>query len=223
MNFRTIIIIFFFISFDQAGRAQSISLQLGTQIPLMYSGGFEFEFKKGLALNAQAGILTKPYDAAILEALKMFGTNEALVNTIGDAFSYGYVMQPAIKYHYRKWITGITYSYFSLVAKDAPVNLIENYYDVSLPPAYRNIQLRLDSKLQNAGMLVGRRIILKNPDWQIVLECSLVKTFWSRSKLTTENVDLYFLSTAIDLKLQEYYIEYGYLPSINLFLTRKIR
>jgi hypothetical protein len=189
----------------------------------MYSGGFELELKKGLAFNAQVGILTKPYDAAILEALRLFGTNEALVNTIGDAFSYGFVLQPSIKYHYRKLIAGFTYSYFSLVAKDAPLNLIEKYYNVSLPPAYRNIQLRLDSKLQNAGVLVGRRFYLKNPAWQIILECSLAKTFWSRNRLTAGNVDINFLSTAIDLKLQEYYIDYGYLPSINIFLVRRIR
>lgn len=202
---------------------QSTSIFIGTQVPLVYSAGFEMESGFGLAFNAQAGILTKPYDQAILEMLKKLGTDEALTNTIGHAFNYGFVLQPALKYHFKSWYTGIHYSYFSLVASDAPADLIQNYYGISIPILFRNNTFRLNSELMNAGALIGREFHLKNPIWQINLELSLGKTFWSSSKLTSDSGELPRLSAAVDEKLNEYYLDYGYLPSLNVFIVRKIK
>ncbi|MFN8206849.1 MAG: hypothetical protein U0T82_05495 [Bacteroidales bacterium] len=223
MHCRLLIISSLFIFTVMPGLTQTASVQIGTQVPLFYSAGFELEAKNGLAFNFQSGILTKPYDAAILGTLKLFGTDEAIVNTIGEAFDYGFILQPSVKYHFKKWYTGLSYSYYSLVASDAPASLIENYYGITLPVTARNKELQLNSELQNAGILFGREFQFKNPGWQLSLELSLAKTFWSRSRLSNDNGDLPRLSAPIDEELNQYFIEYGYLPSINVFLVRKLR
>lgn len=81
--FQIVLFIFFF---TNTAFAQKSSIQLGTQIPLLYSIGYEFDIGNRISLNTQIRILTKPYDVAILEILKLSGSEESLVNTIGEAF-----------------------------------------------------------------------------------------------------------------------------------------
>lgn len=202
-------------------KGQQTQLQVGTQIPLNYSIGVEQQVSRKFSVNFQAGILTSPYDQIILEVLKKFGTSEALTNTIGDAFSIGYMLQPTFKFNFGKNYFGLDYSFYSLIANDVPVDAIENYYSVTLPKRQinRTNNFTLTSNLHNLGILYGRLFQFRNPHLHLKLEFSIAKTFSSSSTLTAEYGDVSHISPKIDDELNQYYIDYGYLPSLNVFLV----
>jgi hypothetical protein len=189
----------------------------------MYSIGYEYNLNNKLSFNAQVGILTKPYDAAILGILELFGTDEPIVNTIGEAFNIGYIIQPTIKYNFNKSYLGLSYSFFSLKANESPVDVLENYYEITLPIRVKENELELRSDLHNIGLVLGRKFQFKDPTIKIHLEVSLAKTIGSNSKISSQYGDLENLSQIIDEELDTYYIDYGYLPSINIFIVKEIK
>jgi hypothetical protein len=217
-------LILFALLLGQLIKAQSSEIAIGTQVPLIYSIGYEYKLKQPFSFNLQLGLLTKPYDKAILSTLKLFGTDEALVNTIGNAFTYGICLQPTIKYHYKKNYFGVYYSYYNLNAKDAPVQAIESYYGVSIPTKTGRTErtFNLVSNLHNAGLLYGRRIAFKNPKLELRLEFAVAKTFTSDSYLYgSSGFSNPTLNSLIDQELRAYYLQYGYLPSLNIFFVYK--
>lgn len=201
-------------------KAQTSSVQVGTQFPLMYAVGYEYQFKNDISFNFQGGILTKPYDEIILTVLESYSDNKALMSTIGEAFKYGLIIQPTLKYHFSKNYFGLYYSYFWLYAEDTPMDAFENYYGISLPIGIRQDEMKLKSELLNIGLLYGRKFYFKNPSFQVWLELSLAKTCWSYSELTHEDYNLENLSNSVDEELNEYYMKYGYLPSINIYFIK---
>ena len=209
------------LTFFQA-KTQQTNVFIGTQIPVCYSLGIEKGFSDLVALSLQGGILTSPYDKIILNILKSFGTEDVLVNTVGEAFSHGLVIQVTPTVQTKRWYGGPFYSFFSLVAKDAPADLIENYYGVDIPDRIqsRTRELILTSNLHNAGILIGRKFDLKTK-LELRTEISFAKTFNSSSKLSTANYDFENISTSIDEELSKYYKDFGYIPSLNLFLAYK--
>jgi len=200
--------------------SQSSAFQAGTQIPLMYSIGYEYHSKGNFAINAQAGLLTKPYDKAILSILTLFGSDEALVNTIGEAFNIGFIVQPTIKYYLNNaWFVGITGSYYRLTAKETPKDAIENYYGIALPPFVLSTPLQIRSNLSNVGVNFGRRFNFRNTNVKLAIELSCSKTIYSKSKILSDSPALVRLSDLIDNELDECYMSYGYLPSVNIFIV----
>lgn len=204
---------------------QKTSIQLGTQIPLNYSVGVNhFLVPDKLSGQFQFGFLTKPYDAAILELMEYFGTDESIVNTIGEAFSFGMVFQPAFRYHWKKSYAGVAYSYYALSAKDAPFDAIQNYYGIYFPNiSSSRSEITLHSDLHNAGIMYGRKFIFKNvPNIQVNFELSIQKTFTSGNNLVFSKFpNPERLNQLVDDELDHYYLTYGYLPSVNVFLVYK--
>jgi hypothetical protein len=203
--------------------SQDNSVIAGTNIPLFYTVGYQQKISEKFSATVKFGLLTKPYDALILNLLKAFDTDKMLVNTIGEAFSVGYNIQPEIKWHFRKSYVGFSYSYLLLKAVECPSDAIENYYGVSIPNR-RSVSLTLKSSLHNAGIFYGRKFQFKNPHFLMAAELSVLKTFKSKSKMTnSQGEELERLSNLIDNQLNTYYVEYGYLPSFNLYFIYKFK
>ncbi|MBK7959238.1 MAG: hypothetical protein IPK03_14770 [Bacteroidetes bacterium] len=96
---------------------------------------------------------------------------------------------------------------------------MQNYYGNNLQDrnTLRNKEFSLGCQLHNAGLLYGRIIPLKNEKMQIRLELSLSKTFASTSKMSTErNINLTKINEQIQTELNGYFLQYAYLPSINV-------
>lgn len=209
--------------------AQGFAVTLGTQVPLQYNIGLEYEFSKRITGSLSLGVLTKPYDKIILQAMNALGTDEALTNTIGTAFSYGLIVQPGVHWHFsKKYYAGIYGQYMYLQANDAPKDLIESYYGVTLtaPKAPRNqppeSDLIVSSNLYNAGLLIGRRFFFKNPRLQARIEVALAKTLYSYSSVSSTNYYLSNLSSEVNTELSYYYWNYGYIPTLNIYLSFKL-
>lgn len=219
---KEIVVILIFIAHRYNALAQNKEIFIGLDLPLYYSLGYEQKISDHISLNGKLGVLTNPFDVIILDLLKEFDADELLVNTIGDAFSVGINLQPTLKWYIRKTYIGLSYSFLMLNAKDCPMNAIENYYEISIPDRYSS-SLTLQSNLHNAGFILGRKFNIKDSRYVLNLEFSLMKTFASNSYLKKEREQsLESLSNAIDNKLNQYFVNYGYFPSINVFFVYKL-
>jgi hypothetical protein len=217
-------IILYFLIFSNVVFSQTSNAFLGIDLPLYYTIGYEQKISNHFSVNAKLGFLTKPFDVTTLDVLKAFGTDELVVNTIGEVFSVGINLQPSVKWHFHKSYIGVSYSYLSLNALNCTLEEIEKLYGVEIPDTGRNTKLSLHSNLQNAGLLYGRKFSFKNPSYGLNLELSILKTFYSSSRLETNHDNsLDVLNTLIDFKLNEYYINYGYIPGINIVFVYYIK
>lgn len=201
-------------------QAQKSNVIMGTKVPLNYTLGFGQQVYSGLSLNIHAGILTKPYDQAIVEIMKTLGADKALANTIGEAFTIGYNIQPSVKYSLGKYYIGLSYAYYSLWANDVSRESIEDYYGVSLPfRPLRTNTFDMNSRLHNTGVYFGRSFNLDSPEWSLDLELGIHKTFSSANKLHADYGELTTVNNLIDNELDEVYKQYGYLASLNVFIV----
>lgn len=215
----SLVLICFFIPALSQNDVRKSSVDLGTEIPVIYSAGLTFPVYKQLDLNFRTGILTYPYDRAIISILDAFVNDKALTGTIGEAFSYGICFKSGINYLFRSLYTGIHYSFLSLTAKDTPVDLINNYYGLNLPISYifEPVVYMLRSDLHNAGLVIGKNFRINE---QIVFsaEFSVMKTFLSNTRLESSRaLNIIDASTLIHNKLEDYYLAYGWIPTINLY------
>lgn len=220
-------ILFVFCGYYNSGNAQNHSVFVGTQIPLQYSIGYSYQISPKFSSSLQLGLLTKPYDKIILNILDAMGTDDALTNTIGESFSYGLLVQPTVYWHWNeKYYIGVYGQWTYLRENDAPKDVIEAYYgtDIDTAPSKRNRQrsgnsLTLESNLYNLGLLVGRSFFFKNPRLQLRIELATAKTLTSSSQISSEARDLSTLSEKVDVILGDYYWNYGYIPTLNVYLV----
>jgi hypothetical protein len=210
--------------------AQS-SIKIGTQIPIQYALQYDYQFHPRWSGNVQAGVLTKPYDQVILSLLKSLGVNQEIVNVLTSAFNFGIITQVGDDYHFKKSYVGITGSWLHLQAANAPVSAVEAAFGVSIASyplrprqsAKTPVTLTLSSDLYNASILYGRRFTFKNPKIELHTEFSFAKVLGSSSYIDSPQKSVESLSTIVDNELKTDYLNYGYLPSINVFFVYKFR
>jgi hypothetical protein len=205
------------------------AIKVGTQIPIQYALQYDYQFHPKWSANIQAGVLTKPYDRVILDLLKSFGVSQELVNVLTNAFNFGTIAQAGVNYHFKKNYIGITGSWIHLQAADAPISAVENAFNVSIASYPQRPQqsvrtpvtLTLASDLFNAGILYGRRFTFKNPTIELHTEFGFAKVLGSSSYIDSPQKSLDVLSILVDNELKNEYLDYGYLPSINIFFVYK--
>lgn len=205
------------------------SLKIGTQFPIQYAVQYDYHFHPKWSANAQVGVLTKPYDAVILNLLNALGVEQEIVNVLNSAFNFGVITQVGGNYHFGKNYVGALGSWIHLNAADTPVSAVEAAFNVSVAsyptrPRQNNsnpVTLTLASDLYNVGILYGRRFTFANPKIELHTEFSFAKTIASSSYVESPQRALETLSTPVDAELKTTYLDYGYLPSINVFFVYK--
>ena len=218
--YKTILIVVFILSAEKV-TASRIELQAGFRIPVTHSLGVEYKITNWLSTSFHTNILTSPYKETILNILKAFDTDEILVNTIGEAFSYGMELQPQVKFWYRKIYLSVYYSYFKLVANDSPADVIETFYQFDIPDllVHSDRMIRVEAKLNNLGLAFGRTFTTKIKNLRIRAEISSSKCYSSLTRLYGKDGLFPLLSEDVDNKLNPYLVKYGYIPSVNIYLT----
>lgn len=205
-------------------QASEFKLKIGTQIPLQYNLGAEFNANKYIGVSGNFGVLTKPYDKAILGILKAFGTEEVYIEIIQSAFALGLVGDFGFTIHCnKKNYFRLFGQYVALSADDTPVDLIETYYNINLDGNRFNrnneINLSMKSNLLQAGLTYGHSFALPNPRMKIDLELSVSKNISANTELFLNQNYLLNASTLINSDLEKMYFDYAYIPSINIYFT----
>lgn len=207
-----------------AQNEKPIIFELGTEFPLNYSLGFGADIYENVQFTLRAGILTKPYDAIILNTLKLFGVEESYTNTIGDSFTHGFVLKGGLNYKFEGFYIGAYYSFFRLNAADVPTDLLNNFYGINLPTSSTLdfIEYHLRSNLHNLGVSVGKSFPI-NEQFSIGGEFSMAKTIGSKSGVSSNfDPDMVMATGIIHKELDPLYKKYGFLPSVNIFIRFKL-
>ena len=219
-----ILLIFFSVS-AIAQTEEKLIIEVGTELPLNYSIGFASNITEELLFSFRAGIMTKPYDDLIIGFLGNIVTTEAETNTIRDAFTHGLMFKPGMNYRFSNFYTGVFYSYWRLFATDVPVDLLNNYFQLSLPPNFIDpIEYTLKSNLHNIGFVIGKTHTLKDNE-NIVLgtEFSIAKTVKTKNSLSNiYDNEMTLASGYVHDELNPLFLKYGYLPSFNFFIRFKL-
>jgi len=230
----SLLIIFFLIN---KSFAQKNYILLGSDVPLQYALGYEYKPIKWLGIQAKVGVLTKPYNQAILGIMSLFGTDDKIVKIIDGAFNMGTLGTLTLNFHAKKWYYGLQVQYISLSASDVPDHLVANYFgynfnpvgvlNVALPTP--KVSITMQSNLLQAGACIGRRVTIA-PWAEARFELAFAKNIWNKSSVNTSNINQtifglqhssQYLEGAINNKLNKTYTQYAYTPSINIYWVFK--
>jgi hypothetical protein len=202
-----IAILFFFVSilFTKDISAQKHFFKIGTQLPVQYSLAYEYKFSEKYSGIFNYGLITKPFDDAILGVMSAFGVSKPITSLVSSAFTFGQVFTLEPRYHFKsgKSYLGIYPQWITLTA--------ENYVLLNA------IDVKATSVLFNMGITYGKNFPLKNSKKKIQLEASFAKVFASDSNIYSSTVNLNFFKDYANNYLNERYLEYGYIVSLNVY------
>jgi len=196
----------------------------GIEIPLQYAIQYEMRAGDRFSVNTQFGVLTNPHNDAILFTLESFGVDEKTIRLIENAFQFGLVVDLGGNYHFGKNYVGVYGQWINLTAADTPFELVESYFGIVLPvppivPGFTP-ELSLQSELFQLGLLYGRRFSFKNhPAIEIHTEFAVSKNLGSRSKLSSEDIEVDIVNQQVDNELDDVFSDYAYIPTINIFFV----
>ncbi len=199
-------------------------IKAGSEIPLQYAIQYEMRTGNSFSVNAQFGVLTDPYNDAIIFTLESFGVDDKTIRLIENAFQFGLIIDVGVNYHFGKNYMGVYGQWINLTAADTPFELVENYLGISfpIPPFIPDFvpEVSLQSELFQLGLLYGRRFSFKNhPAIEIHTEFAVSKNLGSRSKLSSENVEVDFVNDQVDKELDAIFSDYAYIPTLNIFFV----
>jgi hypothetical protein len=199
------------------------NLKFGTYIPVQYCAQLNYR-RNHWSYTVNVGLLTAPYSKAIVGILKLFGTDEATADLIYDSYKVGFLPQAGLNYHFRRSYIGLYGQGALLRGKNTPKGIVESYYNIDINDYIANsrksneMQIDLLTNLYNVGLVYGRQFRL-NSKQTIDLEFSFAKTIASKSSIYLNSIYNTALSGITQTELNEIYLKYSYIPSINLFWT----
>jgi hypothetical protein len=205
-------------------------LFVGSQIPVQLTAGYGYQFGNRFAVQAYAGIITKPYGGFIVNAMEAFGMDKYLAQVIKKSFKSGSVVGIGPNYHFGKNYIGVYGQYMHLKGGGiTPADALSVYFkkdftefNVAGSPLF---EFSLQSNLVNIGVLLGRSFQLRNPRLSINGEISLSKivgsknSFASNRTIVDRTVYAKNLYREIDAGMADAYRKHGFIPTINLYLV----
>jgi len=232
-----LLVIIFFLG--KNSYSQKHHILIGTDIPLQYVLGYEFKPIQWLGIQAKGGVLTAPYDQAILGIMELLGTDSKIIKIIDNSFQLGGIGTLTVNFHLKNWYYGIYAQYIQLSASDAPSDLVANYFGYNFSPnsifnpgtnfITPKVNITLRSNLLQAGAAVGRRIAIA-PWAEARFELSFGKNIWNFSNTTVSGTNntifglLHsdeYLENQLNKELNKTYTQYAFTPSFNVYWVFK--
>lgn len=202
----------------------------GTQFPLQFTAGYQYQLHPVVSLRVQAGAMAHPLDKIFLYSMEQSGLDKNLSRIIKESFTVGYLGTAGVNVHYRKYYFGLYGQYVHLRGQGPLTEALYTYYKKDLPtipaefqPLLDGLQLKWQSNIWNAGLLMGRKFLLPNPRFAIHTELGFTRTFSSANSFASNNAFLDQTSLAdqiyarLDQEFDNAFRKYGYYPSINIY------
>ena len=208
-------------------------LKIGTQIPYQYNGGAEISVHPRMGVEGKLGILTAPYDKAILSITQWFGVDDTLKKLIDGAFKHGTIIELGANYHFKQHYVGIFGQFVRLKAAATPVSIWNSFTGLDFAPLNPSgdalLQLTMKVNLYQLGVVYGHRFAFKNPRWELHTEVGVSKTIASKSILSSNRPRLDAKSEvqalykeADDYLNDEIFIPYVIVPTLNVYVAYKL-
>ncbi len=219
-----LILIFMFL-FQNSGIAQKHSIKIGTDIPLQYAIGYDFQASQKVSIGAKFGLITTPYDDILLGLFELFGAGERVIEVIRDGYDNGLVFEIGGNYHFKEnHLVGLSSQFIDLRASEARADAIEtllNFSFSSLPGPLKNIApddiIYVKSSLYQLVIRYGWEKQLKNPRFKIRPEVSLSINLSSNTKVRSDVYDLSDIQDDVDDFMKTFYHNYAYIPTFGIY------
>jgi len=206
---------------------------IGTQIPLQFTAGYGYQFSNRFSARAQAGLITKPYDNFIVNAMEAFGLDKYLSTVIKKAFQNGTVLGIGPDYHFGQNYVGVYGQYIHLKGGGiTPADALSVYFkkdfsgfDLLGLPVF---EFSMQSNMLNTGALFGHTFQLKNPQFALNLEAGISKivasknSFASNRPLVDATPFAQNLYKELDDEIQSAYWKHGFIPTLNFYLVYRL-
>lgn len=219
------------------GQERIHEAMVGTQFPVQIGLGYQYHTGKHLSGRVQAGLLVPPYDRFIIYSMEAFGFDKKYSKALDEAFQLGWVASLNPQYHFGP--SGNHYLRLqgqfarlkgSIRLDEAVELLLDNQISI---PDLSQLPIRIPdfstrSNLFLLGVHYGHRFQLAHPRLTLQTEIGFNKIIGSRNEYTTnikllDNnslVQVYYRN--LDDRLRSYYLQYGYIPSISLYLIYRL-
>lgn len=203
---------------------------IGTQVPLQFTVGYDYQISNQFSVRAQAGFLTRPYQGLIVNSLETFGLDKLLGRVIKKAFRTGTVLSIGSDYHFGKNYVGISGQYIHLKGGGiTPADALSVYFkkdfsdfDLTGLPVF---EFSMQSDILNIGALFGHEFQLHNPNFSINTEAGLSKivasqnSFSSNRSLIDATAFGQNIYNELDKEMRTAYWKYGFIPTIGIYLV----
>lgn len=231
-----IIILLLFVS--ATSFAQTHRLKFGTQIPISFALGYEYQFKNKLTGGLQVGVLTSPYTEFFTSMMRNWGMSVEMKNILEEATTYAIVVQPSVGYTFNeKYHIELFGQHVFGPATTPPITSFlsffgttaEEYQDlIDLIPL--ETELEISARLYYVGLQIERRFQLKNPKWEFRLGVGFTSNIRTRNTLKIEQRGSVQLGQDVidDITLQvneeirDTYLKYAHIPVVNVMFVRKL-
>jgi len=203
------------------GLAQKHSIEIGTQVPLNYFVGYQYEIAPHVSAGAHIGLLTEPYSSVMLSVIEAFGTDPQMTTIMEGAFKVGVVQGINAQWNWKKSHIGPYYDAYILTAAETPEVIIEQITGQQIPdrPRQQPKDLKLAETMHQLGLKYGRVFELNGP-WAIQTEAGCSFNIGAKSKLTSASGrELQRVGQLVDEELKSYLKSYAYLPFVSVALT----
>lgn len=235
-SFLFLCVLFMLGTYRMQAQPKELYAMAGTQFPLQYTAGIQYQFHPHFSASIQAGLLTKPYDKYLLYCMEVAGLSKTLSNIIEKSFKRALLGSIGVNYHIKKYYAGIYALGAQMQAEGPLLELANVYYKGKLPadvdPALLviagNLRMNWESDLICAGILAGRKFTLPRR-FEFRTEIGFTKIMGSQSRyavgysLVDESLLAQELYSRMNDEFKKSYWKYGYIPSLNLYLVYKLK
>jgi hypothetical protein len=207
-------------------------LMIGTQVPVQFTAGYQYNASDRFAIRGQFGVLTPPYDKIILKSMEAFGFEKKLSLALDEAFRSGLVGTLAPQLRFGNHSVVLQGQFINLSGSINLQRAAELYLDRDLPelsgipflPALMPT-LTTRSNLFMLGLGYGWRFSPPDSRVSLQLEAGFSKILASGSKFSSNIAVLDNTALArgaygqMQNRLRDSYRQYGYVPSLGVYLV----
>ncbi len=185
--------------------AQYLRAKVGTDIPMQYLFGLNYQQGKFASADVSFGYVGYPYNGDLYRVIDVPEKWQARKEFLMETTDYGYVFGAGLNGHYKKWYGGVFFQRLDLYASasyeyilgselfreeltqdqknlvDAFLseeNTVGNFSDLDLSQT-----MKLNMLAFQGGLKIGRRFFFKNKRWEFRAEFAFSKNF----RTTTES------------------------------------
>ena len=213
----------------------SHSVFVGLQIPLNYNAGYQLQFNRRFSVQAQGGLIAAPFDRYTLKILEGFGLDPNLSRVIDRSFRQGSSASLGVTIHANSpWYGTLYGQYIHFSAGPiTPADGLGVYFNQDFSgfgllnsPAF---VFNLQSNLWVAGIRLGRSFRFGDSRFGLNTELSLGKIMATQNNFSSNRSGIDGLGvtqrlyTSLENEIDSKLRQNGFLPTLNVLLTYRLR
>jgi hypothetical protein len=213
--------------------SQSKSIRVGVEVPFQTAVGFENQFHEWFSFHGQFGVISVPWNNALLRQWRGMGMSNQATDVLEPAFEFGTVAGLGARYYFNKhtvrnYVGPIFFyvnNYQSDISDISVARMFnKNMHSFPLGPIPQSMSaepLTISTKFIQLGLQYGYRIKMRRDDREIRLELNISKNLWSRHFIESDYRYLGSFKETVNQEFKTLYKKHAYITTVNLYYIIK--